>query len=456
MKTSSALLTLGSAAMVAGLQQCTGSAKDEGGNWFCGAVDQILYSNVGHPGTYKAVSHMGSDGSCNFEDKAFTGPLAPFNEELALILRGPLELDRLDVYNIVEKKQKRDAGVPQSQIHARRHFHGHHHLHKKHAQEKRGEDWITATIDGQVVSWINTYHGATDVPSTEPAAEEKPAPAEKPAAPEVQAQALKEYPEPTTTSVAPRPTPTKSTPENVATGDYTRIAHYDADKGVADGLVFLGNYGGDGSGVFDTVWGNSLSYINSKATGGSPSPQVLEKVLIPSNKEFAIYSDKPCTDGSCGYVRPGSVAYHGFGGESKVFLMRFSMPLDGSSGFNADMPAAWLLNAKIPRTQQYGDCSCWQTDCGEFDILEVLAPGDTKCKSTFHTNVNGGSSDYFKRPTDGFINVATVFDAASGQVSVKILGDNVDFATSLSEDLVQSWIQTGKDNSLFSLFSLAS
>lgn len=59
----------------------------------------------------------------------------------------------------------------------------------------------------------------------------------------------------------------------------------------------------------DSVWGNSLSYINSKATGGSPTPQVLEKVLIPSNKEFAIYSDKPCTDGSCGYVRPGSVAY---------------------------------------------------------------------------------------------------------------------------------------------------
>lgn len=82
MKTSSALLTLGSAAMVAGLQQCTGSAKEEGGNWFCGAVDQILYSNVGHPGTYKAVSHMGSDGSCKFEDKAFTGPLAPFNEEV--------------------------------------------------------------------------------------------------------------------------------------------------------------------------------------------------------------------------------------------------------------------------------------------------------------------------------------------------------------------------------------
>lgn len=79
---SSALLALGSAAMASALQQCTGSAKNEGGNWFCGAVDHILYSNVGHPGTYKAVSHMGSDGSCKYESKDFSGPLAPYNEEV--------------------------------------------------------------------------------------------------------------------------------------------------------------------------------------------------------------------------------------------------------------------------------------------------------------------------------------------------------------------------------------
>lgn len=58
-----------------------------------------------------------------------------------------------------------------------------------------------------------------------------------------------------------------------------------------------------------SVWGNSLSYLNSKATGGSSSPQVLDEIYIPSNKEFAIYSDRECKDGSCGYARPGSVAY---------------------------------------------------------------------------------------------------------------------------------------------------
>ena len=90
----------------------------------------------------------------------------------------------------------------------------------------------------------------------------------------------------------------------------------------------------------------------------------------------------------CGFVRPGSVAYRlspnfcyvfmhtltvvsdGFDGADKVFLMEFSMPMDGTSGFNADMPAIWMLNAQIPRTLQYGNaaCSCWESGCGEFDV----------------------------------------------------------------------------------------
>ncbi len=86
MKTS-AVLALGSAAMASALQQCTGTAQNEGGNWFCGAVDQILYSNVGHPGTYKAVSHMGKDGSCNYDSQEFSGPLAPYNEEVGRTIR---------------------------------------------------------------------------------------------------------------------------------------------------------------------------------------------------------------------------------------------------------------------------------------------------------------------------------------------------------------------------------
>ncbi|KAF4453590.1 putative serine-rich protein C13G6.10c [Fusarium austroafricanum] len=64
---------------------------------------------------------------------------------------------------------------------------GHRHAHQQHAQ-KRGE-WITATINGQVVSWENNYYGPGGAPpaATQPAAASQPevpdAPAPAPAQP---------------------------------------------------------------------------------------------------------------------------------------------------------------------------------------------------------------------------------------------------------------------------------
>ncbi|KAG5663852.1 hypothetical protein KAF25_006437 [Fusarium avenaceum] len=52
---------------------------------------------------------------------------------------------------------------------------GHRHAHQQHAQ-KRG-DWITATIDGQVVSWENNYFGGAAPAATQPAASQPEAPA---------------------------------------------------------------------------------------------------------------------------------------------------------------------------------------------------------------------------------------------------------------------------------------
>ena len=95
----------------------------------------------------------------------------------------------------------------------------------------------------------------------------------------------------------------------------------------------------------------------------------------------------------------------GFAGGHKVFLFNFKMPLDGNRGFNGDMPAIWALNGAIPRTAQYNSCSCWPK-CGEVDMFEVLAKGDTKCKSTFHLANGAGSSDYFDRPTNKYMTVA--------------------------------------------------
>lgn len=113
--------------------------------------------------------------------------------------------------------------------------------------------------------------------------------------------------------------------------------------------------------------------------------------------------------------------------------------MDGNRGFNGDMPAIWALNAKIPRSAQYNACSCW-SKCGEFDFFEVLASGDTKCKSTVHATNSGGSSDYFPRPTDQYMKGAVVFDGDAGGVAIKILPSDTDFSKGLDDATVQSWL----------------
>lgn len=241
---------------------------------------------------------------------------------------------------------------------------------------------------------------------------------------------------------------------------WERIAYYNAEKQEVDNMMFMGNYGGQGSGVFDTTWGNSISYLNEDGTAGAASPQKLKDVYIPSNKEFAIFSGEKC-DGSCGYSRVNDVAYKGFSGGNKIFLFKFMMPLDGDRGFNGDMPAIWALNAAIPRNTQYARCSCWSTGCGEFDMFEALASGDTKLKSTFHLANGAGSSDYFVRPTTKYMKAAAIFDEDSASVSIKVLPDSTDFSKGLDDATVQSWITGDKKahpgliSSLFQVAGLA-
>lgn len=57
----------------------------------------------------------------------------------------------------------------------------------------------------------------------------------------------------TTASAVAEPIATNSviSQSGSATGDYSRIGYYDSASQYLDGLTFLGNHGGDGSGVFD-------------------------------------------------------------------------------------------------------------------------------------------------------------------------------------------------------------
>lgn len=178
--------------------------------------------------------------------------------------------------------------------------------------------------------------------------------------------------------------------------------------------------------------------------------------MLEDDTELVILSDQSCADGDCGYTRPGGLAYHGFGGDHKIFLLSFTMPATGKTGFNADMPAIWLMNAQIPLTSQYGTnpaCSCWTSGCGEFDIFEVLDAGNTRCKSTLHMAPAGGSSDYFPRPIEQIVKVAVVFTGSNETATIQILDEIVSFQEDLTEQYVQQFITgtNGKTRSLFHL-----
>lgn len=420
-------------------QACAqGTAQQIKGNWYCSAVDSISYTNFGSSGTYNQIIGM-DGGKCTSSPKEYKGPLAPLNEEVSWHFRGPLQLKKFAYYTPGSiKLGGRDV---KPSFHARRHGHAHKHGHA--AQEKRGlGDIVTATIDGKVVTWANDYDGG---------AAPTPAPGSG-APPKLNNKKVNKGGDSEGTPASPH----KSSPSiNAGLGKWARQAYYDAESGTAEGLTFLNHHGGEGSGTFDNELGNSLSYASTDGCSGSSSSTVLGNKMIPDNKEVVIMSDKQCKGGSCGTVRPGSVAYHGFGGESKLFLLEFSMPLTGKTGWNEDMPAAWILNAQIPRTTQYGkaDCNCWKSGCGELDILEVLDSGNTRCKSTLHGNISGGDSNYFKRPTDGPIKVAVVFNGDGSSAHIKILKEDYGFEKILNALDVS---KISLDAALSSIFKLGS
>ncbi|MCJ1266394.1 target of Sbf [Lobaria immixta] len=460
----------------AAAQACAaGTAKEINGNWYCSAVKAITYSNFPGTGSYKKVTQMNaSSGQCTQQRYTYSGSLSPLNEELSLHIRGPTWVKQLAVYvpTVSYPKRSNTAG-----FHGRRH--GHQHLHQLRAREaaKRGVgDVVSATIDGQLVSWTNVYAGPAGLGTATPVA--KPftsVPEMEPGAPLASASTIgtkiQVPPDPpnsitSTLGQIPQHSPSSSTVaaegSSKESGTWSRQAYYNAAGGVSDGFTFLNHYGGS-SGIPGTAdggesFGASLSYASSDGTCGAASAQILSDAMLQDNVELTVLSDKSCDDGSCGYTRPGGVAYHGFGGDHKIFLMEFSMPFTGQRGFNGDMPAIWLHNAQIPLTSQYGtnpDCSCWTTGCGEFDIFEVLDSGNFRCKSTLHMAPAGGSSDYFNRPTEGTIKAAVIFTGSNEVAHIQILDDGQGFDEVLDAGFVEGFTSQEGNDGNSSLFVLS-
>ncbi|OHS99048.1 hypothetical protein TRFO_08608 [Tritrichomonas foetus] len=229
---------------------------------------------------------------------------------------------------------------------------------------------------------------------------------------------------------------------------YNRKTYYNAETKQADNIVFTNAMGGTaGSGVWSPNFGNSISFAASDGKAGAGSPQTLNDVTLPSTSEFHIWSGEKCEGNDCGYYLPGIPAYHGFKG-SRVVLMQFKMPHDYSGN---DMPAIWSLNAQIPRTQQYGDCSCWSTGCGEYDLFEVVTNNQEKMISHIHTAQGGnppnkvpgggaGNQDYFIRPTNNYMTGAVIYyEDGSKTTIIDVTSKNLNFGDSYSMSDVEGW-----------------
>ncbi|KAK5172018.1 target of Sbf [Saxophila tyrrhenica] len=414
------------------------ACEDDGGNFYCQLVNAITYTSVGGSGTYQKITDMDStSGSCASSPYDYAGSIAPLDEEVSWHVRGPTILKQFAAYTPdapTVKKSKRNQ-------HVRRHAQGSGSNHKHHGdriQERQVGATVTATIEGIVQTWINEYDGLpTETTSTAEA----------------------DYPSGTG---FPANMFNSTDPSNITvTGNgWGRNAFYNADNQTSEGLVFLNHFGGSGSGVFDYSFGNSLSYAGADGNCGASGPETLARTTLPSSAEVVLMSDQQCEDDSCGYVRPGTVAHHGWDGTRKAFFFEFQMPDSGETTNNiydpVNMPAIWMLNAQIPRTLQYGneDCSCWGSGCGEFDMFEVLSPGSTKAKSTLHGNKAGGDSNYFDRPLDKTIKVGMVM--YDDNIHIKVLDDDMEFPSMMDEETINEILQSTIEASMMvSLFSLA-
>lgn len=415
-----------------------------------GSTKKVSYQGVGYSGSYKDVTAMDEDsGSCSQETKKFSGKLAPLDEELSAHFRGPLKLLQFGVYypSSGSNNKKREDEEECTTKHV-------HHKHKRATEIVEVTQTVIVDGNGNTQTSLATTtatagsgdNGEQDTTQTSTASAAATGGSGSGSGSGSSSAS--------SSSASSESSSESSSDSSVAAGDWERVAYY--TPGSTDNVTFLNYYGGSGSGVWSSAFGNSLSYANKDASGGSSSSVALEETTIDSNVEYVIMSGSKCDGDDCDFYREGIPAYHGFAGNTKIMVFEFEMPsATDSASFNYDMPAIWLLNAKIPRTLQYGDeeCSCWKTGCGELDLFEVITSGSDELICHLHSGQGkdgsaqggGGSSDYFQRPTSGSMKAAVIF--SDGEINVVEVDD--DFGSSLDSSTVKSWVsQSGSKATL--------
>ncbi|KAK8244037.1 putative TOS1-like glycosyl hydrolase-domain-containing protein [Phyllosticta capitalensis] len=420
---------------------CADAAMDESGNYYCEpAVNTIKYVNISGSGTYKTPSLIeGSDSCVDFIDIPYSGPLAPYNEEITIILRGPLKIRQFAAYVLNATCQgsslnKRSHAAAHERRHNHHAHHAHQHLHDEAEKKKRGlGDVVVAEIDGELVSWINTYGGtpAPQPPAPEPPAVQPPAVSSPSASPTSVPLPPPPPPPEFPPSVQPKPAPSGTCQA------WDRVSYYNSEVRVKEGLTFLTH----------PDWTNSISYAGPDGTSSANEPTLFNGELKNAGEMF-INTDKPCSEDigtECPYFKEGDKAYHGYGGTKKAFFFEFLMPDTGThatvgemaSKYVADnMPAIWSLNSRV-MTNQYG-CNCHESGCGEIDFFEIMNPGNYRLKSTIHgkSGFSGGDSHYIKRPTDSWMSAWVIMD--EDKMVLKVVEPNTVAPDSLTQDLLSS------------------
>ncbi|KAF4554060.1 Hypothetical protein D9617_5g069360 [Elsinoe fawcettii] len=427
----------------ASAQACTQS----GGNWYCNKVKAVSYLNFGTTGSYDRVTHMDEQtGECRKDSASYGGAIGPFDEELSIHIRGPFSLKQFAFYTPAST-QKRDTSGPLRRD-----------LEERALQSVKcpSANQTTVTISGKQfrIECGMDRQGNMDK-STQPTFALC---IQKCASTSGCTQVSWSGKDKTcylkSTSAPMRPQDyirgvrgarlITSTTANKAASQptFTRRSYYNSRSQISSGLTFLNNMGG---GTFPGIWsskfGNSLGYASSSGLSPASSPQILSDTVLPSTSEISLFTALPCSPSNpCPYARPSSVAYHGFGGATKIFLFEFSMP--HASGL--DMPALWFLNAQIPRTQQYGACNCWGNTegCGELDVFEVVTPGESRMLSSVHGDQAATNPNWFARPTGGTMKGAVVLRGR--EAHIKVLDDDWEFGTGLTEGQVEELVATAE------------
>ncbi|MCJ1478725.1 Peroxisomal membrane protein PAS20 [Lambiella insularis] len=396
-----------------------------GATWLAGVAGTasahgITFQGFPNSGTYHKVVSINKDGDCPMQPHTFNGANSPLDEELSAIVRGPAKVKQFAVYTQEPSSSRKRSHILGQYPRRRGHRHYHEQIEEfreaKKAQEKRDPVvLVTATIDGSVVTMTDTWN----VPGASPTVS-------------IASAATGSSPE----SIA---SPVTEPHVDAGSGNWARSAYYEASSATAEGLTFLGNVNWN-SETYATL-GATLGYVTPNGQNSSSGPTVLEDTLIPDGVEFVISSSNLCNHSDCGATAPGAIAYHGFAGNEKMFMIELEMPLSGQTGYlNADMPAFWLLNTQVVNQQQYAKCSCWATGCGEWDIHEILTAGATTGYASMHmgSNYAGQAPTGLARPVSGTMKIAAI--VSGGLAHVEVLDPSTAFATSISGSTVSDYL----------------